>query len=115
MRVLLDDGIDEMLGDALTGHKCTTAVDMDLGGLPIEALREKIGESQEAWDAFITFHHGPQGKRVMPELLTLAIDAAPSSDDDQGTYMPQVAIALETMQPGEMALIGKDWLRKLEG
>ena len=115
MRVLLDDGIDEMLGDALTGHKCTTAADMGLGGLPIEALREELGKSPEAWDAFITFQHGPQGKRVMPDLLTLAIDAEPSDDDDQGTYMPQVAIALETMRPGEFAPIGKDWLRKLEG
>lgn len=114
MRVLLDDGIDEMLGDALTGHKCTTTVDMGLSDLPIEALQEKLSASQEAWDAFITFQHGPQGKRVMPDLLTLAIDAEPSDDDDQGTYMPQVAIALETMRRGEVALIGKDWLRKLE-
>lgn len=110
MRVLLDDGIDEMLGDALTGHKCSTTADLGLSGLSIEALQEKLG--REEWDAFVTFHHGEQA-RVLPELLTLAIDAAPSTDEDQGAWMPQVAIALETMRAGEIAIIGKDWLRKL--
>ena len=113
MRVLLDDGIDEMLGDALTGHECVTTVDAGLSGLSAGELRSA---ATEGWDAWVTFNsdEADREKRYLPGMLNLALDAEELSYEDLVSYMPQVAIALLKYEAGDVVVIGKDWIRKLE-
>ena len=116
MRVLLDDGIDEMLGDALTGHECVTAVDAGLSGMSVGELRTKLSEAGEGWEAWVTFQRGDADgdSQYLPGMLNLALDAEPRSYEDLVSYMPQVAIALLKYEAGDRVEIGKDWIRKLE-
>lgn len=116
MRVLLDDGVDEMLGDALTGHECVTAADAGLSGLSTGELKAKLAEDSDGWDAWVTFYREEtdREKQYPHRLLNLALDAEHLSYEDLVSYMPQVAIALLKYEPGDMVVIGRDWIRKLE-
>ena len=105
MKLLLDECVPEMIGDALVGHQVFTIEDAGLKGFTNGALLKAAAES---FDVLLTIDRGfeyQQNLRTLPVAVVLIL--APSNRIvDLVPQMPDVLRALEQISPCEFIKVG---------
>ena len=105
MKLLLDECVPEMIGDALVGHKISTIEEAGLKGFTNGAL---LKAAAERFDALLTIDRGfeyQQNLRTLPIAVVL-IRVPSNRIADLVPQVPAVLDALERISPREFIKVG---------
>lgn len=105
MKVLLDECVTRFLKRDLTGHEVHTVAEAGFRGLKNGAL---LRAASGTYDALITVDRNLQYQQN-PQSLDIAVVimvAGGITYDHLKPLIPQIEKSLQTIQPGEMIIIG---------
>src|SRR5215212_1477712 len=105
MRVLIDECLDWRLCRALTEHECVSVKQMGWGGLTNGMLLQK---AQNDFDVFLTGDTNLTFQQNLTRfrIAVVVLEARSTRLVDTAKLMPQVLIALSTIQPSQVVRIG---------
>jgi len=100
VRVILDECLPRRLGSELSGHTVLTVPQAGMAGM---ANGELLARIQGSFDAFITIDQNLAAQQATANLsIGVIVPRAPSNKfDDVKPLVPQILVALSSLQPGQ--------------
>ncbi|MCI0475284.1 MAG: DUF5615 family PIN-like protein [Anaerolineales bacterium] len=104
MKILLDECLPRQLKHALPGHTILTVSEMNWKGLKNGEL---IRLAEKSFDVFVTIDQGVRYQQNLQKAkLAVIMLAAPNNRiETLRPLMPQVLVALQSIQRGEMVRV----------